>query len=119
MLSSDSNHLFLSDRAALHYRRLPASFAMKKMGDCIGRGYPLVNVTWLSATLPVVNFLDYYCNNVAIKKKALHQNKGLMVQEMDMRRLHGSGKCIKTAIHFYCMAGNLSSNDWVITAHPH
>lgn len=30
MLSSDSNHLFLSDRAALHYRRLPASFAMKK-----------------------------------------------------------------------------------------
>lgn len=115
MLSSDSNNLYLSERAALHYRRLPASFPH----ESIGRGYPLVNVTWMSVTLPVVNCPDYYCDNVAIKKKALHQNKGLMVQEMDMRRLHGSGKCIKTAIHFYCMAGNLSSNDWVITAHPH
>ena len=39
-------------------------------------GYPLVNVTCLSATLPLVNCSDYYCDNVAIKKEALHQNGG-------------------------------------------
>lgn len=65
------------------------------------RGYPLVNVTCLSATLPLVNCSDYYCDNVAIKKEAHHQNEGggLMVREMDVHRLHGSGKCIKVAIH--------------------
>lgn len=40
-----------------------------------GGGYPLVNVTCLSATLPLVNGSDYYCDNVAIKKEALHQNR--------------------------------------------
>lgn len=66
------------------------------------RGYPLVNVTCLSATLALVNCPDYYCDNVAIKKGALHQNGrggGLMVREMDVHRLQGSGKCIKVAIH--------------------
>lgn len=33
------------------------------------RGYSLVNVTCLSATLPLVNCPDYYCDNVAIKKE--------------------------------------------------
>lgn len=65
------------------------------------RGYPLVNVTCLSATLPLVNCPDYYCDNVAIKKEAHHENgvEGLMVREMDVHRLQGSGKCIKVAIH--------------------
>lgn len=39
------------------------------------RGYPLVNVTCLSATLALVNCPDYYCDNVAIKKRALHQRQ--------------------------------------------
>lgn len=62
---------------------LPACLAEAEQGGGGGRddgvwvfcrGYPLVNVTCLSATLPLVNCPDYYCDNVAIKKEALHQN---------------------------------------------
>lgn len=58
-------------------------------------------MTCLSATLPLVNCSDYYCDNVAIKKGALHQDGrvGLMVREMDVHRLHSAVKCIKVAIH--------------------
>ena len=45
---------------------LPACLAAEEEA---GRGYPLVNVTCLSATLPLVNCPDYYCDNVAIKKE--------------------------------------------------
>lgn len=66
-------------------RALPACLAEAESGGGGGgrdgvwvfcRGYPLVNVTCLSATLPLVNCPDYYCDNVAIKKEALHQNGG-------------------------------------------
>lgn len=66
---------------------------------CGGGGYPLVNVTCLSATLPLVNCSDYYCDNVAIKQEALRRGEGLMVREMDVHRLRGGGECIKVAIH--------------------
>lgn len=67
---------------------------------CSRRGYPVVNVTWLSVTLLLVNCPDYYCDNVAFKRKALHQNSGLTVAEMNAQRLAARGKCIRTAIHF-------------------
>lgn len=78
------------------------------------RGYPLVNVTCLSATLLLVNCRDYCCHNVAIKQEEREKGEGLMELEMDVRRLHGSGKCIKVVIH-----SDPSSTLCVITARPH
>lgn len=88
--------LVCSQHALLRLRR-----QWKRWVVVFCRGYPLVNGTCLSATLLLVNCPDYYCDNVAIKKEALHQNGrgGLMVREMDVCRLQGSGKCIKVAIH--------------------
>lgn len=81
-------------------------------------------MTCLSATLPLVNCPDYYCDNVAIKKEAHHENgvEGLMVREMDVHRLQGSGKCIKVAIHSDPPSPSLHRPPpklLVITAHPH
>lgn len=60
----------------------------------------MVNVTWLSATLLVVNCPDYYCDNVAIKRKALHQNSESYGPGDECIEITSQGKCIKTAIHF-------------------
>lgn len=62
------------------------------------RGYPLVNVTCLSATLALVNCPDYYCDNVAIKKRALHQRRrgrGLWAERRMLADYEAVGKALR------------------------